>query len=95
VSKAVVGRLLHPPSYAPSSLLTCRVESRHARRGQATSDGVGSRWHIMAKRPGEGEKGSIRTGMTHTSVWAIAAAAQPNRVDVLIALRPKISCVRG
>ena len=27
-------------------------------------------------------------GMTHTSAWAVAAAAQPNRVDVLIALRP-------
>ena len=26
--------------------------------------------------------------MAHTSAWAIAAAAQPNRMDVLIALRP-------
>jgi hypothetical protein len=27
-------------------------------------------------------------GMAHTSAWAITAAAQPNRVDVIIALRP-------
>ena len=44
-------------------------------------------YHGETTRRG-GEQGPIRTGMPHTSLWAIAASAQPNRVDVLIALRP-------